>query len=116
MNSKSDVNRRVLVIQAKKKRHKPNKKKAKGQVDEWGGEGNTGTSQGADRASPVETDPSATAITTPASTVSTSNTFNHHAEPSHSSSNETIEDFDKMYTSEEEEQESREDYCKGEHF
>lgn len=29
MNSKSDVNRRVLVIQAKKKRHKPNKKKNK---------------------------------------------------------------------------------------
>lgn len=29
MNSKSDVNRRVLAIQAKKKRHKPNKKKGK---------------------------------------------------------------------------------------
>lgn len=29
MNSKADVNRRVLAIQAKKKRHKPNKKKCK---------------------------------------------------------------------------------------
>ncbi|XP_055371660.1 SRSF protein kinase 3 [Condylostylus longicornis] len=29
MNSKADVNRRVLAIQAKKKRHKPNKKKGK---------------------------------------------------------------------------------------
>ncbi|XP_059615305.1 SRSF protein kinase 1 [Phlebotomus argentipes] len=106
MNSKSDVNRRVLVIQAKKKRHKPNKKKAKGQVEDFGGESNTGAPQGADRASPVETD----LATASPDTVST---FNHHAEPSHSSSNETIEDFDKMYTSEEEEQESREDYCKG---
>uniref|UniRef100_A0A6B2EII2 non-specific serine/threonine protein kinase n=1 Tax=Phlebotomus kandelakii TaxID=1109342 RepID=A0A6B2EII2_9DIPT len=107
MNSKSDVNRRVLVIQAKKKRHKPNKKKAKGQTEDFGCEGNTGASQGVDRASPVDTDP--VAIDTPTSV----STFNHHAEPSHSSSNETIEDFDKMYTSEEEEQESREDYCKG---
>ena len=29
MNSKSDVNRRVLAIQAKKKRHKPGKRKGK---------------------------------------------------------------------------------------
>lgn len=29
MNKSADTNRRVLVIQAKKKRHKPNKKKPK---------------------------------------------------------------------------------------
>lgn len=34
-------------------------------------------------------------------------------EPSHSSSNETIEDDDEAYTSEEEEQEDSKDYCKG---
>lgn len=37
-NTKTDVNRRVLAIQAKKKRHKPGKRKGKG-----GGTGGTAT-------------------------------------------------------------------------
>ncbi|XP_050292688.1 SRSF protein kinase 2 [Anthonomus grandis grandis] len=78
MSAKSDVNRRVLAIQAKKKRHKPGKKKGKG--DNMNGENRI-----------------------------------HHSknEPSHSSSNETIEDPDTPYTSEEEEQEDSTDYRKG---
>uniref|UniRef100_A0A1B0CJI0 non-specific serine/threonine protein kinase n=1 Tax=Lutzomyia longipalpis TaxID=7200 RepID=A0A1B0CJI0_LUTLO len=90
--NKNDVNRRVLVIKAKKKRHKPNKKKTKGQNEEHVSESNTVTSQDFEEVG----EPESPAL----------------AEPSHSSSNETIEDFDK-YTSEEEEQESREDYCIG---
>uniref|UniRef100_A0A1L8DMI5 non-specific serine/threonine protein kinase n=1 Tax=Nyssomyia neivai TaxID=330878 RepID=A0A1L8DMI5_9DIPT len=87
---KNDVNRRVLVIKAKKKRHKPNKKKTKGQNEEHVSD--TVTSQDFEDVG----EPESPAL----------------AEPSHSSSNETIEDIDK-YTSEEEEQESREDYCIG---
>lgn len=75
MSSKSDVNRRVLAIQAKKKRHKPGKKKGKG--DNQGNRNNT------------------------------------WLEPTHSSSNETIEDPDEPYSSEEEEQEDSNDYRKG---
>ncbi|GAB0100737.1 SRSF protein kinase 1 [Sergentomyia squamirostris] len=118
MNSKSDVNRRVLVIQAKKKRHKPNKKKgasfAKGahDVDYDHPESGGGNLHGDRASSPgPETDSMGGGEVLDDSSVT--NTYNHHADPSHSSSNETIEDYDKMYTSEEEEQESREDYCKG---
>lgn len=39
--------------------------------------------------------------------------YNFRLEPSHSSSNETIEDDDEVYSSEEEEQEDSSDYCKG---
>lgn len=42
MNSKSDVNRRVLAIQAKKKRHKGNKKRGKQQANGGGGGGGGG--------------------------------------------------------------------------
>ncbi|CAH2002751.1 unnamed protein product [Acanthoscelides obtectus] len=38
MSAKLDVNRRVLAIQAKKKRHKPAKKKAKNEMNGHGGE------------------------------------------------------------------------------
>lgn len=81
MSAKLDVNRRVLAIQAKKKRHKPGKKKAKTEMNGHGGSENR----------------------------------IHHSknEPSHSSSNETIEDPDTPYTSEEEEQEDSTDYRKG---
>ncbi|KAJ8919670.1 hypothetical protein NQ315_006198 [Exocentrus adspersus] len=82
MSAKLDVNRRVLAIQAKKKRHKPGKKKGKGEMNGHGGE----------------------------------NRHNSKNEPSHSSSNETIEDPnnpDDPYTSEEEEQEDSTDYRKG---
>ena len=37
----------------------------------------------------------------------------HRLEPCHSSSNETIEDDDEIYSSEDEEQEDSTDYCKG---
>lgn len=80
MSSKLDVNRRVLAIQAKKKRHKPGKKKGKN--DELNCQ--TG-----------------------------GNRNNTRLEPSHSSSNETIEDPDEPYSSEEEEQEDSNDYRKG---
>ncbi|XP_026478766.1 SRSF protein kinase 3-like [Ctenocephalides felis] len=79
MSSKSDVNRRLLAIQAKKKRHKQGKKKAKNDENNQG-----------------------------------NNRYNNRFEPSHSSSNETIEDEEEIYTSEEEEeQEDTSDYCKG---
>lgn len=86
MSSKSDVNRRVLAIKAKKKRHKPGKKKGKNEENSSQGTGNNGIRV---------------------------NRNSNRLEPSHSSSNETIEDDDDQYTSEEEEQEDSSDYCKG---
>lgn len=78
MSAKLDVNRRVLAIQAKKKRHKPGKKKGKMEKNGHG-----------------------------------ENRIHSKNEPSHSSSNETIEDPDTPYTSDEEEQEDSTDYRKG---
>ncbi|KAF5288266.1 hypothetical protein FQA39_LY04034 [Lamprigera yunnana] len=72
--------KRVLAIQAKKKRHKPGKKK--GKTEEKNGQGG-------------------------------GNRNNVRIEPSHSSSNETIEDAGEAYSSEEEEQEDSADYRKG---
>lgn len=84
MSSKSDVNRRVLAIQAKKKRHKLGKKKNR--------EEDHGTAQGN----------------------GLRNQNQNRLEPSHSSSNETIEeDDDEQYASDDEEQEDSADYCKG---
>lgn len=42
--------------------------------------------------------------------------FNNRLNTSHSSSNETIEDVDDVYSSEEEEQEDCSDYCKGGYY
>lgn len=85
MSSKSDVNRRVLAIQAKKKRHKLGKKKNREEEHGAGGQGNG-----------VRTQPS------------------NRLEPTHSSSNETIEEDDDVpYMSDDEEQEDSADYCKG---
>lgn len=81
MNSKTEVNRRVFAIQAKKKRHKPGKKKKE-----------------------------------PESFVSSNSKRQNRSDPvpSHSSSNETIEDEDEeLYSSGEDEQEDSSDYCKG---
>lgn len=86
MSSKLDVNRRVLAIQAKKKRHKPGKKKGKNEDTTGQGTGNNGIRV---------------------------NKNSNRLEPSHSSSNETIEDEDDQFTSDEEEQEDSQDYCKG---
>lgn len=85
MSSKSDVNRRVLAIQAKKKRHKLGKKKVKSDQHGGGAPGNG-----------VRDNRNQTRL-----------------EPSHSSSNETIEDEDDPSASEDEEQEDSADYCKG---
>lgn len=85
MSSKSDVNRRVLAIQAKKKRHKLGKKKNRDEDHGSGGQGNGLRNQNQNR-----------------------------LEPTHSSSNETIEeDDDEQYASDDEEQEDSADYCKG---
>ncbi|KAJ2943723.1 hypothetical protein O0L34_g16836 [Tuta absoluta] len=85
MSSKSDVNRRVLAIQAKKKRHKLGKKKNREEEHGAGGQGNGVRSVNQSR-----------------------------LEPTHSSSNETIEeDEEEAYASDDEEQEDSADYCKG---
>lgn len=89
MNTKADINRHVLAIQAKKKRHKPNKKKSKISETDGGGGAHIGKKE--------------EQAVVPSIPVSVNN------DPTNSSSNEAEED----YTSEEEEQESREDYCKG---
>lgn len=86
MSSKSDVNRRVLAIQAKKKRHKAGKKKNREEEHGSGGQGN-----GLRGAPPSQ----------------------GRFEPSHSSSNETIEQDDDEYASDDEEQEDSADYCRG---
>ncbi|XP_053995142.1 SRSF protein kinase 3-like isoform X2 [Hylaeus anthracinus] len=91
MSAKTDVNRRVLAIQAKKKRHKPSKRKGKG------------NSQG-----DSET-PGAQCSKTPAARQAQGSDFYL----GNSSSNETIEDVDEVYISEDEEQEDSSDYCKG---
>ncbi|XP_014243074.1 SRSF protein kinase 2-like [Cimex lectularius] len=81
MNSYKDANRRVLAIQAKKKRHKPGKRNKKTEDNR---------------------------CTTPKE-----KNFYSKTDPSPSSSNETAEDDYTPYTSDEEEQESTKDYCKG---
>uniref|UniRef100_A0A0A9ZEY4 non-specific serine/threonine protein kinase n=1 Tax=Lygus hesperus TaxID=30085 RepID=A0A0A9ZEY4_LYGHE len=90
MNSK-DVNRRVLAIQAKKKRHKQAKKKPKA-------DGRSTTPKGKDKV------------------WWNTNSSSSKTDPSNSSSNETEpeeEDQDEPYSSGEEEQEDSGDYCKG---
>lgn len=169
MNAKKDINRRVQVIQAKKKRHKANKKKGRAAVNVP----NVVNASAANQQTPAATTSTttATAITTniialestvaetenvvfdanlkntdvsqPFVSSSISNntndtlnniqelkeitysTVNHHQgpqlqqpeikslDPSNSSSNETIGEHEDLYTSEDEEQENREDYCKG---
>ncbi|XP_076623348.1 SR splicing factor protein kinase [Colletes latitarsis] len=97
MSAKTDVNRRVLAIQAKKKRHKPSKRKGKGNSQ---GESET---------------PGAQCSKTPAvrPVQGPDFYFGKRLEPCHSSSNETIEDDDEVYSTEDEEQEDSSDYCKG---
>lgn len=83
MNSRSDVNRRVLAIKAKKKRHKPGKKKGKN--EEYGSTMNRDS-----RAFSNKVDP-------------------YHS----SSNETIEEDEDDYFSSDEEEQEDSGDYCKG---
>lgn len=98
MSAKTDVNRRVLAIQAKKKRHKPGKRKGKGSSGDVDGPGSNGPQGG--------------------SKTGSSGQENTGLRPysggnGSSSSNETIEDDDEVYSSDDEEQEDSSDYCKG---
>ncbi|XP_037044082.1 SRSF protein kinase 3 [Bradysia coprophila] len=130
MNSKQDINRRVFAIQAKKKRHKANKKKGKGQ--NIANNSNTTvttenindiTDSNIDNfTAPTPVRQNATSGDSPSrialpivnrDAAITSPQDVKSLGPSNSSSNETIGDHDDAYTSEEEEQENREDYCKG---
>ncbi|KAK0090284.1 hypothetical protein PV325_001515 [Microctonus aethiopoides] len=108
MSTKASVNRRVLAIQAKKKRYKPTKRKGKGntQTDN----DNTGAHCSKTSARQPQA-PDATQDSTGQRPFTTDN--GNRLEPSHSSSNETIEDDDDVYSSEEEEQEDSSDYCHG---
>lgn len=130
MNTKQDINRRVFAIQAKKKRHKANKKKGKGQ--NVANNSNTAvttenindiTESNIDNfTAPAPVRPNATSGDSPSrialpivnrdATISSPQDVKSLG-PSNSSSNETIGEHDDAYTSEEEEQENREDYCKG---
>lgn len=156
MNTKKDINRRVQVLQAKKKRHRTNKKKGKPQVGNnqqqpqqkqppltVGGEaGSESENENVAAASPARVknvaetpnnsnienaalDPNDFIDSNDINTTSTMNNSIYAYEPipldqknfdaSNSSSNETIggERDEILYTSEDEEQENREDYCKG---
>lgn len=151
MNSKKDINRRVQVIQAKKKRHKANKKKGKNNGIAGGVAGQPPLPpQDQPDATPNDVEPTNindeqyvgdTITTSCISNEDDNNAFDSiqeinsllskdvtlipvtneqqqqdakHLDPSNSSSNETIgEQREDFYTSEDEEQENREDYCKG---
>lgn len=156
MNTKKDINRRVQVLQAKKKRHRTNKKKGKPQVgnnqqqpqqkqppsaasEAAGSEsenenvaaaspardrnvGNAPDDSNIDCAAPDLND------TNDSNDINNTSIMNNsiygydpvplnqkNFDASNSSSNETIggERDEILYTSEDEEQENREDYCKG---
>ncbi|XP_063976254.1 SRSF protein kinase 3 [Diachasmimorpha longicaudata] len=109
MSTKASVNRRVLAIQAKKKRYKQTTKR-KGKNHTQGDSENSG-------ATCSKTTTRHSTLGEGAQEGDGQRTFTtdngNRLEPSHSSSNETIEDDDEVYTSEEEEQEDSSDYCKG---
>ncbi|XP_012283185.1 SRSF protein kinase 3 isoform X2 [Orussus abietinus] len=107
MSAKTDVNRRVLAIQAKKKRHKPSKRKDKGggsQGDQDAPGAQCSKTQSASKGSDHYQD-SGGQRQYPGGN-------SNRLEPCNSSSNETIEDDDE-YSSEDEEQEDSTDYCRG---
>lgn len=83
MNSKTDVNRRVLAIKAKKKRHKPGKRKGKN--EEHGSTANRDTRSYSNKVDPCHS----------------------------SSNETIEGDEDEYFSSDEEEQEDPMDYCKG---
>lgn len=83
MNSKKDVNRRVLAIKAKKKRHKPGKRKGKN--EEHGSTANRDTRSYSNKVDPCHS----------------------------SSNETIEDDEDEYFSSDEEEQEDPMDYCKG---
>ncbi|PSN40987.1 SRSF protein kinase 1 [Blattella germanica] len=83
MNSKTDVNRRVLAIKAKKKRHKPGKRKGKN--EDHGSNANRDTRSYSNKVDPCHS----------------------------SSNETIEDDEDEYFSSDEEEQEDPADYCKG---
>ncbi|XP_014225671.1 SRSF protein kinase 3 isoform X2 [Trichogramma pretiosum] len=132
MNSKSDVNRRVLAIQAKKKRHKTGKRKGKPGPPPGAASAAAATATASSNQN-TNQDNAADQTNVDKNQTSregqTNNSFNkdnatdpakywtgngNRMEPSHSSSNETIEDEEEdMFSSEDDEQEDSHDYCKG---
>ncbi|XP_017787800.1 PREDICTED: SRSF protein kinase 3 [Habropoda laboriosa] len=109
MSAKTDVNRRVLAIQAKKKRHKPSKRKGKGNSQD---ESETSGAQCSKTPATQQGQGSGSYQDSSAQRPYSSDNGNR-LEPCHSSSNETMEDGDEVYSSEAEEQEDSSDYCKG---
>lgn len=121
MNTKSDTNRHVLAIQAKKKRHKPNKKKNKVNNDQ--NLINNENSGGGAQAALHQTQQTSNLINNQSSLTELGKYCSGgvgkietpgggwNDTPTYTSSNE-----DEIFTSEEEEQESREDYCKGGYY
>ncbi|XP_029053095.1 SRSF protein kinase 3 isoform X1 [Osmia bicornis bicornis] len=103
MSTKTDVNRRVLAIQAKKKRHKPSKRKGKGNS-----QGESDTSGAQCSKAPAARQGQGSGFYQDASAQRP-----YSSDNGNSSSNETIEDDDEVYSSEDEEQEDSSDYCKG---
>ncbi|XP_012137958.1 SR splicing factor protein kinase isoform X2 [Megachile rotundata] len=103
MSTKTDVNRRVLAIQAKKKRHKPSKRKGKGNS-----QGESDTSGAQCSKAPAARQGQGSGFYQDASAQRP-----YSSDNGNSSSNETIEDDDEVYSSEDEEQEDSTDYCKG---
>ncbi|XP_033183639.1 SR splicing factor protein kinase isoform X1 [Bombus vancouverensis nearcticus] len=109
MSAKTDVNRRVLAIQAKKKRHKPSKRKGKGNTQD---ESETSGAQ-CSKASATQQGQGSGFYQDASAQRPYSSDNGNRLEPCHSSSNETMEDGDEVYSSEDEEQEDSSDYCKG---
>lgn len=122
MSSKQDINRRVMAIQAKKKRHKSNKKN-NGKVNPnliVSVKGSAAPDTNGKAAAPNTTNNrsnrNANASQQPQQ--NPSNPIpppqdNVYFDPANSSSNEASAEHEEVYTSEDEEQESREDYGKG---
>ncbi|XP_066589980.1 SRSF protein kinase 3-like isoform X2 [Prorops nasuta] len=110
MSAKTDVNRRVLAIQAKKKRHKPSKRK--GKTNSQGETDTPGAQCSTKPPSAARPEQDSWCFQDSSSQKQYSDNGNR-LEPCHSSSNETIEDDDEVYSGEEEEQEDSSDYCKG---
>lgn len=134
MNAKSDTNRHVLAIQAKKKRHKPNKKKLLQQVPPNQNAVNHNQNQGSQSQNQNKVNNKCGSASSGSGSggggggtggggggggnagnaVGSGN--GGGVEPANSSSNETYDDQDELYSSNDEEQESREDYCKGGYY
>ncbi|XP_032689686.1 SRSF protein kinase 3 isoform X1 [Odontomachus brunneus] len=107
MSAKTDVNRRVLAIQAKKKRHKPSKRKGKANPQsEQDAQFSKGPRGQVTAAAAGYSDGATAQRSYPSDN-------GNRLEQCHSSSNETIEDDDEVFSSEDEEQEDSSDYCKG---